>query len=421
MPFTLVVIYLWYSYNFKGFNTSFGPVFIASGFMLVYLPGGMPSLPLFIVGIILGIKGLKKGQFFSTIGIVCNLFVLVVGIYLIFSVAAFSLKEGNTNRNIKKVVLEKYKNLENSIFFDGTKRDGYAIECELSKDEIISGNVLPKGTRMLFNKNGRILQIKLGSNTAINGVSLPINTEIDFYTSGKIERLNLFQNIEVSGVKYESPSIDFFENGNIQKAWLLEDQIISNLKFSKGEMVEFHENGRIMYGKLAENQDIEGFIFPKDSWVSFDEKGNVAYWMNENLELSMNKTFSNILFLKGSKLNFSGKDKIKQVNSVEDISINGMSFLKGQSIYFYKTGELKYGHLAKDQEIQGLKLKKATGIGFCKSGRILFLDLYLTETKEFGGLYCPDDGKIIFDDEGNKSVVWRWESNYWINKYYIED
>ncbi len=134
--------------------------------------------------------------------------------------------------------------------------------CILGTDDNIKGNVLNKGTLVVFGKNGSF-SIYCLYDPIIQGYHIPGSKYtsglwgggggIHFYPDGRLKYFRPIDDIEVQGVYCKSSSLNWgislYESGKLKKCTSANEQTIGGVLYKKKFILEFDEEGNVIKSK----------------------------------------------------------------------------------------------------------------------------------------------------------------------------
>lgn len=176
-----------------------------------------------------------------------------------------------------------------------TNANDVITSCTLSRDYAISGNVLPRGTRVLFSDTGALTRCKLGRETVLSGVDLPSNSWVTFDVQGHMQTCGLAADTVIQGHLCKAGADVycpwFFPDGKLSLAWLAKDEEIDGVpcaKVSIGKeflvalrvvhwepVTMFYHDGRLRHAMLSHDATIQGHVFKKGDVVDFSPDGKL--------------------------------------------------------------------------------------------------------------------------------------------------
>jgi hypothetical protein len=133
--------------------------------------------------------------------------------------------------------------------------NGQLKTCILARDDTLSGQPFPEGTRLAFTEKGDLWRCYLSKDSEIHGYLC--KGERDgfrtlFYSVDKLKRIWLARDEVIDGVpcaKYEYLSrndVTFHENGRLESCKLSDDFTIGDHKFKKGDDIKFDDQGNVV-------------------------------------------------------------------------------------------------------------------------------------------------------------------------------
>jgi len=150
-------------------------------------------------------------------------------------------------------------NGEEGVFF---RTDWSLLGCILAENDTIKENVLPKGTFIRFDNEGRIgcfcltdteIQGYLCSGTDYTHWAYSGGGGIYLYRSGRLKYFQPVDDIEIQGVWCKPSSvrgeISLYENGKLKECTSARDQTIDGVFCEENFTLKFDDNGNITYAK----------------------------------------------------------------------------------------------------------------------------------------------------------------------------
>jgi hypothetical protein len=162
-------------------------------------------------------------------------------------------------------------------------------EIKTASGEIITGPIEVQGlsceASVKYHPNGQLRSCILARDDTLSGQPFPEGTRLAFTESGDLWRCYLSKDTEIQGhlCRGEADGFRtlFYSVSKPKRIWLARDEIIDNVPcaryhyFSRND-VTFHENGRLQSCKLSDDFTIGEKTLKKGDDVTFDEKGNLA-------------------------------------------------------------------------------------------------------------------------------------------------
>lgn len=400
LPIALIYGFLFFLPIFcPEIQSGFGPLVFGPIYLLLFFMGGPVIFSLLVLGLILGIQGVKqkRGKWISCIGIGLNVISLMIGIYIIADNYIYHYRM----ENLKGVVLKENKEEYSIVFPKGTTVDFYESgeikRAILHEETKFNGMVLPEGT-VVFLAGGSFPSISmeldsgleidglkctsmefseyydvvalssvcLSEDQNVNGILLPAQTEVHFYKSGNFDRLKLPVESDFMGVK-GIKQIHFYEDGETIRSFRsCETQEIQGILLAKNMEVYFYKSGILESGALADDQEIQGISLARDSRVSLYESGTLEEGM-----LSDDQEIQGISLARDSRVGLYESGILKKGILSDDQKIQGTVFLKGTWIEFSEFGQINRLLLVENQKIKGKEYKKGQYLKFDSSGNFI--------------------------------------------------
>jgi len=167
--------------------------------------------------------------------------------------------------------------------------------CFLSKDFTIDEYVLPAGTKLFLNENGKPSRCIISKETPFCGQSLPAQTNVFFGMWGEKVSFWLPQNTMIQGyligASDDGPGTPLYANGKLKEIWLVNDMLIDGVPctssaniFKYGwhvihmgteRRVRFYDNGHLQRAMLSSDIIIQGHSYKKGELIYFDKEGKI--------------------------------------------------------------------------------------------------------------------------------------------------
>jgi len=198
---------------------------------------------------------------------------------------------------------------------------GELKSCELAKDDTLSGNLFPAGTRVILTREGWMEGCTFPHDTQIQGYLC--STKAKFYENGLLRSCELANDDTLSGNPLPAgTSINFAPEGWMRACGLPHHaQIQGHLcygGFDHGNV--FYPNGKLKRIQLAQMEYIQGIPCMEFKWTRW-------VW--------------DFLFGKGDpRVRFWPNGKLQQCRLAKDFTIEGRSFNKGDDVRFDREGRL---------------------------------------------------------------------------------
>lgn len=172
---------------------------------------------------------------------------------------------------------------------------GGITSCTLSRDHVISGNLLPIGTRVVFSDAGALQRCKLGRDATVSGVTLPGNSTVFFNAQGQMDMCGLPTDTMIQGHLCKAGADawcpEFYPDGKLRVAWLARDEEIDGVPCASASLgkeilrlvgvragkpiARFYHNGRLQYAMLARDATIQGHAFRKGESIDLSPDGKL--------------------------------------------------------------------------------------------------------------------------------------------------
>ena len=133
--------------------------------------------------------------------------------------------------------------------------NGQLRSCILARDDTLSGQPFPKGTRLAFTEKGDLWRCYLSKDFEIHGHLCKGESDgfrTLFYSVDKLKRIWLARDEVIDGVpcaqyQYRSRNdVTFHENGKLESCELSEDFTIGGHSFKKGDDIKFDDQGNLI-------------------------------------------------------------------------------------------------------------------------------------------------------------------------------
>jgi len=220
------------------------------------------------------------------------LFVLVLGMLLLTLSGLFGSKHIETSEqpdaefvpesvpeSIKNLPVQNIKETSDGIFGghlqEATLIDGFPCAageirfygsgllkaCTLAKDAVIHGNLIPKGTEVMLNREGNLYSCFFEKDMEIQGY--PVHSRFGrtprnqfeiptvFYPDGRLRGFIASSDVMIQGIPckkrvlgfFSGTFIELYENGNLKSCTLSKDAEIGGRSISAGSEVALSEDG----------------------------------------------------------------------------------------------------------------------------------------------------------------------------------
>lgn len=137
-------------------------------------------------------------------------------------------------------------------------RDSVSESCELAMRKEFDGRPLSEATLH-------------------NGVLLPVGSDLIYDNDGRIIGAIPTAPVTVNGMKFQAGQIRWHRNGSFWTGSLVDAQVINGIKFvSTGIGIFFHDNGRVENSILAEDTIIDGVTYKGGKQIQFYPTGRVS-------------------------------------------------------------------------------------------------------------------------------------------------
>lgn len=157
-----------------------------------------------------------------------------------------------------------------------TYDNGQVKEDYLSKEELIYN--FPSLGKITYYESGGVESICLSKDFALSIGVIPRGSKVFFNNNGKINRIESNKNINIYGADFIATNkrrmLFYSDTETLQSAYLSVDSVILGVpcKASKATPVYFYPNGKIKSCKLSSNYTYNDIKYSANSKIYFDNK-----------------------------------------------------------------------------------------------------------------------------------------------------
>lgn len=128
--------------------------------------------------------------------------------------------------------------------------DGELDNLELTRDLTVQGHAFPAGTRLFFDREGRLAHAWLSRNSVIDGRECRGRWKIDtaFHPNGRVRAFFPPEALEIDGVLCTASvfhPVYLHPDGHLRECKLARDVTLDGKTFEKGETLTLDESGRV--------------------------------------------------------------------------------------------------------------------------------------------------------------------------------
>ncbi len=223
------------------------------------------------------------------------------------------------------------------------------------------------GTRLFFDREGRINYAIPGGKQEIYGLTMKEGAYLDLYPSGRPKEGRLARDVALDGVRFKKgETIHLYSNGRPREGALKKKRRILGFTLNKGDTIhDYHPSGRLAAFYSAQERVVANIRCGTGTPVSLYENGRL-----KSCYLAVPSIVSKIPLNRGMIL-FHENGRLKEASLSGDVTVSNFRLLGGTVVQFHPNGVLESGYLAGNQIIGGKKYQYRTRVHFNNRGKLV--------------------------------------------------